>query len=82
MESIPIWKKYTYLLYLVSLLKYNIEPWLTMSREFVMIMLMPGSQAVNGKTFNIYIQPLVDKFLDCGRKELWRGMPKCVKVTI
>ena len=32
----------------------------------MLTMLMPSPQFVNGKTFNVYIQPVVDEFL-----ELW-----------
>lgn len=60
-------KRNTYSLWPVVLLNYNIAPWLTMSKEFVMLtMLIPGPRSVNGKTFNVFIQPVVDELL-----ELW-----------
>jgi hypothetical protein len=41
-----------------------------MSKEFVMLtMLMPGPRSVNWKTFDVFIQPVVDELV-----ELWEGV--------
>ena len=48
--------------WLVIMLNYNIPPWFTMEKYFLMLtLLIPGRQAVTGDTFDVYLQPLLEE---------------------
>jgi hypothetical protein len=53
----------------VMLLNYNIPPWLTTKKFFVMLaLLIPGKDSVTSANFNVYLQPLVEEL-----QQLWKG---------
>jgi hypothetical protein len=55
----------------MTLLNYNLPPWLCTKQFFVILaLLIPGKQSVTSEVFDVYLQPLVEEFL-----ELWRGIP-------
>jgi hypothetical protein len=55
----------------VALLNYNLPPWLSTKKFFLMLcLLIPGKQSVTSECFNVYMEPLVDEFF-----ELWSGVP-------
>ena len=55
----------------VLLLNYNLPPWLTTKKFFVMLaLLIPGRESVRNETFDVYLEPLVEEML-----ELWAGIP-------
>jgi hypothetical protein len=55
----------------VTLLNYNLPPWLCTKNFFIILaLLIPGKQSVTSETFDVYLQPLVDELL-----QLWRGIP-------
>ena len=52
------------------LLNYNIPPWLTTKKSFIMLVLfIPGKQSVTAKNFDMYLAPLVEEF-----QHLWKGV--------
>ena len=54
----------------VMLLNYNIPPWLTTKKFFIMlVLLIPGKQSVTGQFFDVYLAPLVEEL-----QHLWRGV--------
>ena len=54
----------------VMLLNYNIPPWLTTKKFFVMlVLLIPGKQSVTSHFFDVYLAPLVEEL-----QQLWKGM--------
>jgi hypothetical protein len=54
----------------VMLLNYNLPPWLSTKKFFVMLcLLIPGKQSVTSKCFDVYLEPLVEELL-----ELWSGV--------
>ena len=54
----------------VMLLNYNIPPWLTTKKFFIMLaLLIPGKQSVTGQFFDVYLAPLVEEL-----QQLWRGV--------
>jgi hypothetical protein len=49
------------------LLNYNLPPWLSTKKFFVMLcLLIPGKQSVTSECFDVYLEPLVEELL-----ELW-----------
>ena len=55
----------------VLLLNYNLPPWLTTKKFFVMLaLLIPGRESVTSETFDVYLEPLVEELL-----ELWARIP-------
>jgi hypothetical protein len=55
----------------VTLLNYNLPPWLCTKKFFLMIcLLLPGKQLVTSECFDVYMAPLVEELL-----ELWHGIP-------
>jgi hypothetical protein len=51
----------------VLLLNYNVPPWMTTKKYFVMLsLLIPGPKSVRGENFDVYIALLVEEFL-----QLW-----------
>ena len=54
----------------VMLLNYNIPPWLTTKKFFIMLaMLIPGKQSVTSHVFDVYLEPLVEELT-----QLWKGV--------
>ena len=54
----------------VMLLNYNIPPWLTTKKFFVMLaLLIPGKQSVTSQYFDVYLAPLVEEL-----QQLWNGV--------
>ena len=54
----------------VMLLNYNIPPWLTTKKFFIMlVLLIPRKQSVTGQFFDVYLAPLVEEL-----QHLWRGV--------
>jgi hypothetical protein len=57
----------------VLLLNYNLPPWLSTKKFFMMLaMLIPGKESVTSDTFDVYLEPLVEELL-----QLWAGIPAC-----
>jgi hypothetical protein len=55
----------------VVLLNYNLPPWLSTKKFFLMLcLLIPGKQSVTSECFDVYMEPLVEELL-----ELWSGVP-------
>jgi hypothetical protein len=55
----------------VLLLNYNVPPWLTTKKFFILLsLLIPGKESVTSEVFDVYLEPLVDELL-----ELWAGVP-------
>jgi hypothetical protein len=60
-------KRSTHSLCPVLLMNYNIPPWLTIKKFFIMLgLLIPGPQAVTSEHIDVYLRPLVEEL-----KELW-----------
>ena len=57
-------KRSTWSTWPVLLLNYNIPPWLTTKKYFIILsLLIPGPQSVTSKNFDIFLQPLLDELL-------------------
>jgi hypothetical protein len=55
----------------ILLLNYNLPPWLYTKKFFIMLaLLIPGKQSVTMENFDVYMEPLVEEFL-----QLWKGIP-------
>ena len=55
----------------VLLLNYNLPPWLSTKKFFVLLaLLIPGRQSVTCQVFDVYLEPLVQELL-----QLWEGVP-------
>jgi hypothetical protein len=55
----------------ILLLNYNLPPWLCTKKFFIMLaLLIPGKQSVTTENFDVYMEPLVEEFL-----QLWEGIP-------
>ena len=53
----------------VMLLNYNIPPWLTTKKFFIMLaLLIPGKQSVTSQFFDVYLKPLIEELI-----QLWKG---------
>ena len=54
----------------VMLLNYNIPPWLSTKKFFIMLaLLIPGKQSVTSEFFDVYLEPLVEELV-----QLWKGV--------
>jgi hypothetical protein len=54
----------------VTLLNYNLPPWLSTKKFFILLaLLIPGKQSVTSEVFDVYLEPLVEEFL-----QLWEGV--------
>jgi hypothetical protein len=54
----------------VTLLNYNLPLWLNTKKIFVFLaLLIPGKQSVTSEVFDVYLEPLVEEFL-----QLWEGV--------
>jgi hypothetical protein len=57
-------KRSVYSTWPVLLLNYNVPPWMTTKKFFVMLsLLIPGPRAVTGQNFDVYIAPLLEELL-------------------
>ena len=57
----------------VMLLNYNIPPWLTTKKFFIMLaLLIPEKQFVTSQFFDVYLEPLVEELM-----HLWKGVDAC-----
>jgi hypothetical protein len=55
----------------VLLLNYNLPPWLSTKKFFIMLaLLIPGRESVTSDVFDVYLEPLVEEL-----EELWAGVP-------
>lgn len=55
----------------ILLLNYNLPPWLTTKRFFVMMsILIPGRESCNSSNIDVYLEPLVKEL-----QSLWVGVP-------
>jgi hypothetical protein len=55
----------------VTLLNYNLPPWLSTKKFFILLaLLIPGKQSMISEFFDVYLEPLVDEFL-----QLWESIP-------
>ena len=55
----------------VLLLNYNLLPWLSTKKFFIMLaLLIPRKESVTSDVFDVYLEPLVEELL-----ELWAGVP-------
>jgi hypothetical protein len=51
-------------------MNYNLPPWLSTKKFFMILaLLIPGKQSVTLEVFDVYLEPLVEEFL-----ELWEGV--------
>ena len=63
-------KNNTYSLWPVTLLNYNLPPWLVTKRFFVMLaLLIPGPDSVVAANIDVFLAPLIEDLL-----ELWKGV--------
>ena len=66
-------KRSTHSLCPVFLLNYNIPPWLTIKKFFIMLsLLIPGPEAVTAANFDVYLCPLLEEL-----KQLWSEGVMC-----
>lgn len=66
-------KRSTHSLCPVFLLNYNIPPWLTTKKIFIMLsLLIPGPEAVTAKHFDVFLCPLIEEL-----RELWTEGAMC-----
>lgn len=74
-------KRSTHSLCPVLLLNYNIPPWLTIKKFFIMLsLLIPGPEAVTAAHFDVYLCPLLEELRQlwmegvmCNDAARWRG---------
>ncbi len=60
-------KRSTWSLWLVLLVNYNISPWLTTKKHFMMLsLIIPGPTVITCEQFDIFIEPLLEEL-----KMLW-----------
>ena len=66
-------KRSTHSLCPVFMLNYNIPPWLTIKKFFIMLsLLIPGPEAITAAHFDVFLCPLVEEL-----SELWREGVLC-----
>jgi hypothetical protein len=54
----------------VTLLNYNLPPWLYTKKFFLLLaLLIPGKESITSEVFDVYIEPLVEEIL-----QLWYGI--------
>ena len=65
-------KRSTWSTWPVLLMNYNLPPWMTTKKHFIMLsLIIPGKRSVTGENFDIYLQPLLEEL-----KILWNeGVP-------
>ena len=66
-------KRSTHSLWPVLLLNYNIPPWLTIKKFFIMlVLLIPGPESVTSDRIDVYLTPLIEEL-----RELWTNGVLC-----
>jgi hypothetical protein len=56
--------------WLVTLLNYNLPPWLSTKKFFVLLaLLIPWKESITSEVFDVYMEPLVEEIL-----QLWYGV--------
>ena len=69
-------KRSTHSLCPVLLLNYNIPPWLTVKKFFIMLsLLIPGPNAVTADRMDVFLLPLIEEL-----RELWMEGTMCIDV--
>lgn len=65
-------KRSTWSTWHVLIMNYNLPPWMTTKKHFIMLaLIIPGKKSVTGDNFDVYLQPLLDEL-----KVLWNtGVP-------
>ena len=60
-------KRSTWSTWPVLIMNYNLPPWMTTKKHFIMLsLIIPGKKSVTGENFDTYLQPLLDEL-----KTLW-----------
>ena len=60
-------KRSTWSTWPILLLNYNLPPWLSTKKHFIILaLLIPGPQSVTGSNFDVFLEPLLEELL-----ELW-----------
>lgn len=55
-------KRSTWSTWPVMLLNYNVPPWLTTKKPFILLsLIIPGKKSVTGDNFDVYVQPLLEE---------------------
>jgi hypothetical protein len=55
----------------MTLLNYNLPPWLTTKKFFILLaLLIPGKESVTAEVFDVYLEPILEELL-----QLWVGVP-------
>ena len=55
-------KRSTWSTWPVLILNYNLPPWMTTKRHFIMLsLIIPGKKSVTGENFDVYLQPLLEE---------------------
>ena len=55
-------KRSTWSTWPVLILNYNLPPWMTTKKHFIMLsLIIPGKKSVTGENFDVYLQPLVEE---------------------
>jgi hypothetical protein len=61
----------TWSMWPVTLLNYNLPPWLTTKKFFILLaLLIPGKDSVTAEVFDVYLEPILEELL-----QLWAGVP-------
>jgi hypothetical protein len=56
----------------VTLLNYNLPPWLTTKKHFLMLsLIIPGEESVTGDNMDTYLQPLLEEFQLLWHEGVW-----------
>jgi hypothetical protein len=73
MVSTPSLKKHsTWNTWLVTLLNYNLPPWLTTKKHFLMLsLIIPSEESVTGDNMDTYLQPLLEELQLLWHKGVW-----------
>ena len=57
-------KRSTWSTWPVLLMNYNLPPWMTTKRHFIMLsLIIPGKKSVTGENFDTYLQPLLEELI-------------------
>ena len=58
-------KQSTWSTWPILLFNYNIPPWMTTKRHFIMLsMIIPGPQSVTSNHFDVFLEPLLEELID------------------
>jgi hypothetical protein len=56
-------KRSTWSTWPVMLFNYNVPPWMTTKKHFIILsLIIPGPKAITGEHFDIFVQPLLEEF--------------------